>query len=55
MAANEFTVRDFVDLVKELNEHEADLKIKLAAAGAGEGVKQSTDRNDRTREGSPEL
>jgi hypothetical protein len=32
--AKEFTPWDFLKLVKELNEHEAELKIKLAQAGA---------------------
>jgi hypothetical protein len=29
----DFTPRDFIQLVKELNTHEAELKIKLAQAG----------------------
>ena len=29
----EFTPRDFFELVKELNTHEAELKIRLAKAG----------------------
>ena len=29
-ATSEFTVRDFIDLVKELNEHEAKLKTRSA-------------------------
>ena len=32
----QLTVRDFVGLIKELNEHEAEVKIKLAKAGVGE-------------------
>ena len=32
-AAKDFTPWDFLKLVKELNEHEAELKIKLARAG----------------------
>ena len=34
-ASKDFTPWDFVKLVKELNEHEAELKIKLANAGVG--------------------
>ena len=40
-ASSEFTVRDFIDLVKELNEHEAELKTKLTNAGVTGAVKQS--------------
>jgi hypothetical protein len=32
-AEKEFTPWDFLKLVKELNEHEAELKLKLAQAG----------------------
>jgi hypothetical protein len=32
-SAQEFTPWDFIKMVKELNEHEAELKIKLARAG----------------------
>ena len=39
-ASSEFTVRDFIDLVKELNEHEAALKIKLAKAHVTDSAKQ---------------
>ena len=52
MAANELsvhdfanlTVREFVDMIKELNEHEAELKIKLAKAGVGEPAAESAER-----------
>lgn len=44
-AAREFSVRDFVTLVKELNEHEAELKIKLAKAVVGERAERASDRD----------
>ena len=34
-ASKDFTPLDFIKLIKELNEHEAELKTKLANAGAG--------------------
>ena len=46
-AASEFSVRDFVNLVKELNEHEAELKIKLANAGVRDRAEAATDRDSR--------
>ena len=33
---SEFTPWDFIQLVKELNTHEAELKIKLAQAGVAD-------------------
>ncbi|HEX6072607.1 MAG TPA: hypothetical protein VFY95_06345 [Sphingomicrobium sp.] len=39
----DFTPQDFVQLVKELNEHEAELKIKLAQAGV-KGAEPRTDQ-----------
>ena len=40
--SSSFTPRDFIQLVKELNEHEAELKIRLAKAGVGD---RSSDRD----------
>jgi len=49
--SKEFTPWDFLNLVKELNEHEADLRIKMAKAGVAnsndlgpEGQTSSTSR-----------
>jgi hypothetical protein len=42
------TVRQFVDLIKELNEHEAELKIKLAKAGVVEPATQAAARDEAT-------
>jgi hypothetical protein len=46
-AAGEFTVRDFVNLVKELNEHEAELKIKLAKAGVSDRAEPAKDGDEK--------
>lgn len=48
-ASNEFTVRDFLNLVKELNEHEAELKIKLAKAGVTEPAERQSRAEERTQ------
>jgi hypothetical protein len=44
-AASEFSVRDFVNLVKELNEHEVELKIKLAKAGISDRAEPTAERD----------
>ena len=43
-APTEFTPRHFFQLVKELNEHEAELRIKLAQAGAAERAGSKSDQ-----------
>ena len=35
-ASEGLSVREFINLVKELNEHEAELKIRLAKEGVAE-------------------
>ena len=45
-ASKDFTPWDFVKLVKELNVHEAELKTRLANAGAG-GARAQTSSTSR--------
>ena len=46
-AATEFTVRDFINLVKELNEHEAELKAKLTNPEVSDRAEPARDRDER--------
>ena len=41
-ASKDFTPWDFIKLVKELNEHQAEMKIKLANAGVGGAAAQTS-------------
>jgi hypothetical protein len=44
-ATTEFTPRDFFQLAREVADHEAELKMKLAKAGATDRVAPKVDRD----------
>ena len=47
-APNDFTPRDFFQLAKEVAEHEAELRIRLAKAGV---VERAQDADSKSRPG----